>query len=95
MLGARGVVAALRELVVLVAVAMAQRLRQLHLGLQTLVAVVVVGMEQAKMAHKAARVSSSSPTLAHSNSVAATSHPLVATPSTRSQHREPCQYWFL
>jgi N-acyl-L-homoserine lactone synthetase len=56
MLVALALAAALRELVVLVAVAMAQKLRRLHLGLQTLAAVVEVGTHRL-MAHKAAPVS--------------------------------------
>jgi N-acyl-L-homoserine lactone synthetase len=56
MLGVLVLVAALRELVVLVAVGMARRLRRLHLGLQTLAAAVAVGTHRL-VAHKAVPVS--------------------------------------
>jgi hypothetical protein len=61
-----------------------------HLAQQIRVVVVVV-MGNLLQAVTAAPASSSSPTSAHSNSVAATSQLMVATPFTRSPHREPCR----
>jgi hypothetical protein len=84
------VVAQKRALVVLVAPALAVMVRSEQERRQPqerqTVVVAVEALATPQTVATVARVSSSSPTLAHKNSLVASLHPLAATPFTHSQH---------